>query len=70
MSAAKKMVQLLRKTERRELIQEMERLCMAYIQLANWDVTQYKKETSKSNEQNGLKRWWKLKYKLFMWIKS
>ena len=28
-------------------VREMETLCDAYIQLANWNVSQYKNETSK-----------------------
>ena len=49
MSAAKSMIDRLKQTERGELIQDMERLCIAYIQLANFNVEQYKKETREFN---------------------
>ena len=46
MQAAVNMIDRLRGSRRAGVIQDMERLCQAYIQLANWDVNQYKKETS------------------------
>ena len=46
--AAKNMVdKLLRDAKVGEYVQEMKTLCDAYIQLANWNVSQYKAETSK-----------------------
>ncbi|CAH1798625.1 unnamed protein product, partial [Owenia fusiformis] len=40
--AARSMVERLRATGRGDIISRMEGLCEAYIQLANWDVDQYK----------------------------
>ncbi len=45
--AAKAMIERLKTTERVGIIDEMETLCDAYINLANWPVDKYKKETSK-----------------------
>ena len=47
MLAAKAMVTRLRGSHRSDIVIDMERLCVAYIQLANWNVDQYKKEKSK-----------------------
>ena len=41
------MIDKLRLTDRAEILHDMEALCGAYISLANWNVDQYKKETSK-----------------------
>ena len=46
MQAAVNMIESLRQSRRVGIIQDMEKLCEAYIQLANWDVSQYKNETS------------------------
>jgi len=48
--AAKNMVERLKSSKRRDLLLDMERLCLAYIQLANFNVLQYKNETSESVE--------------------
>ena len=49
MQAAKNMIQRLREDNKVGVfVQEMETLCDAYIQLANFNVQQYKTETSKS----------------------
>ena len=46
--AAKNMVEKLRQDAHvRVFVKEMEVLCDAFIQLANWNVSQYKTETSK-----------------------
>ncbi|KAI0210308.1 Serine-protein kinase ATM [Lamellibrachia satsuma] len=45
MQAAVNMIESLRQSRRAGIIQDMEKLCEAYIQLANWDVSQYKNET-------------------------
>ena len=51
--AAKNMVEkLLRDANVGEYVQEMKTLCDAYIQLANWNVSQYKAETSKCLYRN------------------
>ena len=38
----------LRTSHRGEMVCHLEALCVAYIELANWNVDQYKKETSKT----------------------
>ncbi len=45
--AAKAMVGRLKQSRRAHIITDTEKLCEAYIQLANWNVDQYKRETSK-----------------------
>ena len=50
MQAAKNMIQRLREDNKVGVfVREMETLCDAYIQLANFNVQQYKTETSKYN---------------------
>jgi len=44
-SAAKAMIARLKQSARAAIISDTERLCLAYIELANWNVEQYKKET-------------------------
>lgn len=47
MLAAKDMIERLKQSHRADIIHDMESLCESYIQLANFNVDQYKKETSK-----------------------
>ena len=44
--AAKAMVERLSKSHRADIIRDMEALSLAYIEMANWAVDKYKKETS------------------------
>ncbi|KAK2185679.1 hypothetical protein NP493_226g01000 [Ridgeia piscesae] len=46
MQAAVNMLERLRQSRRADILRDMENLCDAYIELANWDVTRYKTETS------------------------
>ena len=43
------MISRMRNTHRGGIVTDMERLCEAYIQLANWGVENYKRETSQSS---------------------
>ena len=47
--AAKTMVARLKASKRAEIVTSMEKLCLAYLQLANLNVEQHKRETSKSS---------------------
>ena len=47
MEAAKQMIERLQSSRCGRIVSSMEKLSDAYIQLAYWDVSQYKKETSK-----------------------
>ena len=40
------MIARLKQSDRASVIEDNEKLCMAYIDLANWNVDQYKRETS------------------------
>ena len=46
--AAKAMVSRLKSSKRADIVSNMEKLCLAYLQLANLNVEQYKRETSRS----------------------
>ena len=49
--AAKLMVSRLRACPRRAaLVHDMDRLCVAYIELANWNVDRYKNETNSESQ--------------------
>ncbi|XP_064597040.1 serine-protein kinase ATM-like [Liolophura sinensis] len=43
--AAKAMVEKLKSSPVREILTDIEKLCVAYIELANWNVEKYKRET-------------------------
>ena len=47
MEAAKQMLERLQSSRCGRILSSMEKLSDAYIKLAYWDVSQYKKETSK-----------------------
>ncbi len=47
------MLDRLRGGPRAHILADMERLCDAYIHLANWNIEAYKRETSEFNGKSG-----------------
>lgn len=48
MLAAKAMVEKLKSSPVCDILADIEKLCVAYIELANWNVEKYKRETSEA----------------------